>query len=221
MSGNNISGLLPKFEEAKRPFRRLILRSNIFEGPLRPLHPDILLFDVSDNFLSGEIPIQNGTNLTLEALVLSNNRLTGRFPSFVCEIQTLTIIDLTNNRFLGELPDCIGNLNRLSMLDLTNNTFHGEVPNSITNLPLLSLSLHNNDFQGQIPSLENTMFNFSAMINVNDPREYLILDVDYGGSIPEIVNGIERRYTKTMPSLTSIDISRNRLHGKIPETLSD
>ncbi|CAA0816395.1 receptor like protein 27, partial [Striga hermonthica] len=56
------------------------------------------------------------------------------------------------------------------------------------------------------------------MINVNDPREYLILDVDYGGSIPEIVNGIERRYTKTMPFLTSIDISRNRLHGQIPET---
>ncbi|KAK6137874.1 hypothetical protein DH2020_028382 [Rehmannia glutinosa] len=290
ISKNNISGELPQFEEANnRPFRRLILNSNSFDGSLRPLPSDVLLWDVSNNFVSGNIPIQNGTNLTLEVLILSSNLLSGFFPGFLCEIKTMTILDLANNQFTGKLPDCIGEIENLSMLDLTNNTLHGEIPNSLGNLPLLSLHLHNNNFQGQLPSLENAMFlnildvgknsftgvippwigenqqylaflslqsnnfhgeiteklcqvpqlqllnlarnnltgnippcigNFSAMITDHSSIEYLMLDVDYGGSIPGIINGIERRYTKTMPFLTSIDISDNSIVGEIPDNLT-
>ncbi|KAK6144710.1 hypothetical protein DH2020_021530 [Rehmannia glutinosa] len=290
MSKNNISGQLPQFEEANnRPFRRLILNSNSFDGQLRPLPSDVLLWDVSNNFVSGNIPVQNGTNLTLEVLILSSNLLSGLFPGFLCEIKTMTILDLANNRFTGKLPECIGEIENLSMLDLTNNTLHGEIPNSLGNLPLLSLHLHNNNFQGQLPSLENAMFlnildvgknsftsvippwigenlqylaflslqsnnfhgeipeklcqvpqlqllnlarnnltgnippcigNFSAMIMDHSSIEYLMLDVDYGGSIPGIINGIERRYTKTMPFLTSIDFSDNNIVGEIPDNLT-
>lgn len=52
------------------------------------------------------------------------------------------------------------------------------------------------------------------MIEEHSAKEYLILDVDYGGSILEIVNGIERRYMKTMPFLTSLDLSNNNIDVK-------
>ncbi|KAI3470540.1 hypothetical protein Pfo_027203 [Paulownia fortunei] len=290
LSKNNIRGQLPKFEEANRLFRRLILHSNNFDGPLRPLPSDVLLLDVSNNMVSGSIPVQNSKNLTLEVLILSNNQLNGVFPDFLCEIKTMMILDLANNQFTGKIPECIGDMENLGMLDLTNNSLHGEIPNSLGTLQLMSLHLHNNNFQGELPSLENMMFlnildvgknsftgvvppwigenlqnlaflslqsnefhgdippqlcqlpqlqllnlarnnitgsippcigNLSAMITSHSSIEYLILDVDYGGSIPEIINGIELRYTKTMPFLTSIDLSDNNIVGEIPENLTE
>ncbi|KAK6144806.1 hypothetical protein DH2020_021626 [Rehmannia glutinosa] len=240
ISKNNISGELPQFEEANnRPFRRLILNSNSFDGSLRPLPSDVLLWDVSNNFVSGNIPIQNGTNLTLEVLILSSNLLSGFFPGFLCEIKTMTILDLANNQFTGKLPDCIGEIENLSMLDLTNNTLHGEIQ-FLGKFTTVVLTLAQQQFPGTTPSLENAMFlnildvgknsftgnippcigNFSAMITDHSSIEYLMLDVDYGGSIPGIINGIERRYTKTMPFLTSIDISDNSIVGEIPDNLT-
>lgn len=286
LSKNNISGTLPRFEETNRPGRRLILHSNSLVGRLPPLPWDVLLFDVSNNSVSGNIPDQNGKNLTLEVLILSNNQLSGEFPGFVCQTKGLMILDLANNRFSGRIPDCIGEVQNLAMLDLTNNTFHGEIPNSLTGLSLMSLHLHNNDFQGELPSMANMTFlhvldvgrnsftgqiprwigenlaflslqsnkfegeipttlcglpqlqllniagnditgtippcfgNFSAMKTGRSSDPYLILDVDYGASILEIVNGIERLFTTTMTFLTSLDLSNNTIVGEIPGNLT-
>lgn len=289
ISNNNISGLLPQFQEANNAERRLIFHSNNIGGPLRPLPSDIYLLDVSNNTLSGGIPVQNATNMKLGVLILSNNQLNDLFPSFLCDAMSMTILDLANNQFHGTLPECIGDMENLSMLDLTNNSLHGKIPSSLSNLSLLSLHLNNNSFEGKLVSLENMTFlsildvgrnsftgtipqwigeklqylkflslqsngfygeipqnlcqlpqlqllnlasnnisgqipkcvkNLTGMIEEHSAIEYLILDVNYGGSILEIVNGIERRYTKTMPFLTSLDLSNNNLVGEIPHNIT-
>ncbi|PIN04776.1 Leucine-rich repeat protein [Handroanthus impetiginosus] len=292
ISKNNISGELPQFEEAiNRPYRRLIMHSNSFHGPFRPIPSDVLLFDISNNSVSGNlnIPVQNGKILTLEVLIVSNNQLNGSIPSILCKIKTMTILDLANNQFSGEVPGCIGQMETLAMLDLTNNTLHGEIPSSFSSLTLSSLHLENNKFQGRLPSMENMTYlrilnvgknsftgvippwigqmqnlaflnlqsnefhgevpqflcqlqelqlinlagnnitgqipscigNLTAMKTEHSSLEYLIMDVDYGGSISQIVNGIERRFTKTMPFLTSLELSDNNISGEIPENMTD
>ncbi|KAK6137882.1 hypothetical protein DH2020_028372 [Rehmannia glutinosa] len=259
ISKNNISGELPQFEEANnRPFRRLILNSNSFDGSLRPLPSDVLLWDVSNNFVSGNIPIQNGTNLTLEVLILKITRLhrrnrkpvdarfdkqhsTWRNSEFLGKFTTV-VLTLAQQQFPGTtpvsgerdvsqysrcgeklihgvIPPWIGeNQQYLAFLSLQSNNFHGEITEKLCQVPQLQLlNLARNNLTGNIPPC---IGNFSAMITDHSSIEYLMLDVDYGGSIPGIINGIERRYTKTMPFLTSIDISDNSIVGEIPDNLT-
>ncbi|PIN10042.1 Leucine-rich repeat protein [Handroanthus impetiginosus] len=199
ISKNNISGELPQFEEAiNRPYRRLIMHSNSFHGPFRPIPSDVLLFDISNNSVSGNlnIPVQNGKILTLEVLIVSNNQLNGSIPSILCKIKTMTILDLANNQFSGEVPGCIGQMETLAMLDLTNNTLHGEIPSSFSSLTLSSLHLENNKFQGRLPSMEN--MTYLRILNVGKNS--------FTGVIPPWIG--------QMQNLAFLNLQSNEFHGE-------
>ncbi|XP_059658342.1 receptor-like protein EIX2 [Cornus florida] len=205
ISHNQIRGKLPKFQESYGLNRELILNSNEFEGPLTPFPSNVVVLDLSNNSLSGHIPLNDGSrNAILEVLLLSKNRLSGGIPTYLCEIKTMRFIDLSNNKLSGGLPSCVGDLYRLEVLDLWNNSLYGEIPNSLGSLRQLnSLRLRKNKFHGKFPiSMQNLTY-------------LHILDLGKN----ELTNFIPPWIGEKLRNLKFLAFDYNELYGDIPPQL--
>jgi hypothetical protein len=197
ISKNDFSGELPSHFEA--PYLQVaVLFSNRITGTIPYTicrWPQLRVLDLSNNLLSGELPIcgredlkqQNPSNnnssranyansysLELRFLFLDNNNLFGGFPLFLKQCQNLTFLDLSENRFSGDLPAWISeDMPRLMILRLRSNNFSGHIPVGITRLfSLHILDLANNTFSGVIPqslvnlkALTTTAVGFSDLID--------------------------------------------------------
>ncbi|XP_073287714.1 receptor-like protein EIX1 [Primulina huaijiensis] len=220
LSNNQLTGLFPSFLCDAMSMTILDLANNQFHGPLPECIGDmenLSMLDLTNNTLHGEIP-SSLSNLSLMSLHLNNNSFEGKLVSLE-NMTFLSILDVGRNSFTGTIPQWIGErLQYLKFLSLQSNGFYGDIPQNLCQLPQLQLlNLASNNISGQIPKC---IKNLTGMIEDHSAIEYLILDVDYGGSILEIVNGIERRYTKTMPFLTSLDLSNNNIVGEIPHNIT-
>jgi EIX receptor 1/2 len=95
------------------------------------------------NFLSSVRP----------AIVVSNNNLSGNIPIEIGCLKLLSMLNLSHNNFSGNIPDQISELTNLEVLDLSGNRLSGEIPTSLSSLHFLSqFSVANNNLHGPIPS---------------------------------------------------------------------
>ncbi|KDO55603.1 hypothetical protein CISIN_1g0373252mg, partial [Citrus sinensis] len=119
LSFNNFEGrlLLWSFNVTK-----LYLRDNSFSG----LIPN----DIGQNlpFLT-----DLGNLKQLITLVISNNNLSGEIPLLFSNISFLYILDMSNNSLSGSTPESIGSLRTVKFLVLRNNYLSGKLPLSLKN----------------------------------------------------------------------------------------
>ncbi|CAL4971256.1 unnamed protein product [Urochloa decumbens] len=154
--------------------------------------------DISTNHLVGELPASISTALT--NLILSDNNITGTMATF-CQLNRLQILDLSYNQLFGELPSCIWTLKYLQVLDLSSNTLVGEVTTMINSTSsLISLHLSNNNFTGS----------FSTMLK--NFKNLTILDLGNNKISGIIPPGIQ----ESNPLLRILQVRSNMLHGSIP-----
>ncbi|XP_020527036.1 probable leucine-rich repeat receptor-like protein kinase At1g35710 [Amborella trichopoda] len=100
---------------------------------------NLVLLDLSENEVSGGIPIQMVSSLeNLQVLNLSRNYFQGPIPAELQNLTRLQELQLYGNNLKGSLPPSIGNLFMLSTLSLYNNHFTGSLPPSIGNLSKLT-----------------------------------------------------------------------------------
>ena len=105
-----------------------------------------------DNQMSGEIPAELGSLLSLADLDLSQNQLRGEISPELGNLTYLEKLNLSRNRLSGEIPAELGNLPNLQRLDLSGNQLSGEIPASLGSLPNLKyLYLDDNQLSGEIP----------------------------------------------------------------------
>ncbi|EOA29864.1 hypothetical protein CARUB_v10012961mg [Capsella rubella] len=155
---------------------------------------------ISDNELTGCLSfVRNLPKLTY--LRVSRNHFSGTLNSnsSLFELHHLTYLDLGFNNFTAfSLPYEFGNLNKLEVLDVSSNSFFGQVPPTISNLTQLTeLYLPINDFTGSLPLVQN----LTKLSNLD------LRDNHFSGTIPSSLF--------TMPLLSYIDLSRNKLNGSI------
>ncbi|KAL4560731.1 hypothetical protein LXL04_032885 [Taraxacum kok-saghyz] len=83
---------------------------------------------------------------------LSDNNLTGEIPLWICDLKYLELLELSFNNMSGKLPSCLGSLgNSLTGLNLRRNNFHGKMTNSFKPRCLLKgLDLSENKFTGEL-----------------------------------------------------------------------
>ncbi|KAM5554373.1 hypothetical protein ABKV19_022647 [Rosa sericea] len=109
--------------------------------------------DLSNNQLTGQVSPMICNMTSLGYLDLSNNQLTGQVSPMICNMTSLGYLDLSNNKLIGDLPQCGGDFSvNLEYLILGNNSFHGNLPQSYSNgSNLRMMDISHNSFQGQLP----------------------------------------------------------------------
>ncbi|XP_047079108.1 tyrosine-sulfated glycopeptide receptor 1-like [Lolium rigidum] len=87
------------------------------------------------------------------ALDLSNNRLTGEIPLEIGQLKVIASLNLSFNGLTGQIPEPISNLTYLQVLDLSRNNLTCTIPAALNKLHFLSaFNISNNDLGGPIPS---------------------------------------------------------------------
>nr|KYP36367.1 LRR receptor-like serine/threonine-protein kinase GSO2 [Cajanus cajan] len=84
--------------------------------------------DLSNNHLSGEIPVELAELIHLGAMNLSWNKLTGHIPDNIGSLKDLESLDLSHNRLLGPIPPSMASMTFLSYLNLSYNNLSGQIP---------------------------------------------------------------------------------------------
>ncbi|GKU97120.1 hypothetical protein SLEP1_g10300 [Rubroshorea leprosula] len=173
--------------------------------------------------------MQLGKCSNLEELSLSNNSLSGSIPLELGNLNMLSTIDISNNSISGKIPSQLGSLQNLKVLDLSYNDLSDFIPSDLLRLNDLShLYLHSNNLEGHIPGNIELMFSLESLYlshnRLSGPipthlgsclklREISLSHNYLSGSIPLWIDNNN--------SLSQIDISHNFISGDIPSTLGD
>ncbi|KAG4188920.1 hypothetical protein ERO13_A08G194700v2 [Gossypium hirsutum] len=213
----------------------LDLSNNLLSGEILDCWNKYMILtaiNLENNDLSGIIPNSLGSLQTLESLRLRNTSLYGEIPQSLENCTALKLQDLGDNKLTGIIPPWIGErLNGLNVLRLRSNEFHGNIPSTLCRQQLLQvLDLSLNNISGDIPSCLN---NLTAMAHLGSsmaliPLAGITYTVDFIGAIGinfhehllVVWKGFEREYGNTLGLLKSIDLSCNKLSGKIPRELA-
>ncbi|MED6205754.1 hypothetical protein PIB30_020723 [Stylosanthes scabra] len=100
---------------------------------------------------------------------LSENKLVGDIPEGITLLTGLHGLNLSHNHLNGNIPNMIGDMKSLESLDVSNNQLSGTIPSSISAITSLSrLNLSHNNLSGPIPT-ENQFSTFEASTYVGNP----------------------------------------------------
>ena len=189
----------------------------------------VTVLDLSDNDLSGEIPVELGNLANLQRLDLSGNDLSGEIPAELGNLANLEILNLSVNGLSGEIPVKLGNLANLQRLYLYINQLSGEIPVKLGNLANLQrLDLSDNDLSGEIPVELGNLANLQTLVlyentlsgeipaelgNLANLQRLLPSGNDLSGEIPAELGNLA--------NLQTLSLSGNELSGEIPAELGN
>ncbi|KAI5400243.1 hypothetical protein KIW84_065243 [Lathyrus oleraceus] len=200
LSSNKLQGHIPSY---LLQAGTLYLSDNKFSDLVSFLcnknNPNVLvIFDISNNQLKGELP-DCWSNLTsLQYVDMSNNKLSGNIPFSMGTLVSMEALILRNNSLSGQLSSSLKNCsNKLAFLDLGENMFHGQIPSWIGDSlqQLVILSLRFNNFYGNIP------------LNLCYLRKLRVLDLslnNLSGGIPTCVQNFTSIAQNFVNSTTSM-----------------
>ncbi|KAB1669317.1 hypothetical protein ES319_1Z055100v1 [Gossypium barbadense] len=196
---------------------------------------DLRYVDVSQNNFSGTVPtwlLENNTKL--EELILKGNSFTGPLSLSSALISNVSSIDISENKLQGQIPTGIcSTFPHLRRLFLSKNAFEGNIPLCLSGMKDLStLDLSNNLLYGKVPeeliakgsltilrlSTNNLSGNVVPVILSANGLENLYLDGNnFSGEMTNVdVSTFDFPY-----SLREIDLSNNKLHGKLPRWIGN
>ncbi|RVX01978.1 LRR receptor-like serine/threonine-protein kinase FLS2 [Vitis vinifera] len=228
MANNSFSGPISHFLcqklNGRSKLEALDLSNNDLSGEL-PLcwksWQSLTHVNLGNNHFSGKIPDSISSLFSLKALHLQNNGLFGSIPSSLRDCTSLGLLDLSGNKLLGNVPNWIGELAALKVLCLRSNKFIGEIPSQICQLSsLIVLDVSDNELSGIIPRCLN---NFSLMAAIETPED-LFTDLDHsnyeleGLVLMTVGRGLE--YKGILKYVRMVDLSSNNFSGSIPTELS-
>ncbi|XP_019261655.1 PREDICTED: leucine-rich repeat receptor-like serine/threonine-protein kinase BAM1 [Nicotiana attenuata] len=199
LSSNRFYGELPPEICYLKDLQILDLANNSFFGTiprcisnLTAMYDKILALvtsmDISNNNLSGDIPISFTSLVGLRFCNFSKNHLTGRIPNGIGDMKVLESLDLSENQLSGQIPQSLSSLSTLSFLNLSYNNLSGKIPVS-TQLQ----SFNSSSFQGyelcRLPLLVNCSLggqipHFDTEKDERDEDEldwfYIVMSIGFG-----------------------------------------
>lgn len=156
LSGNHITGSIPLF--ASTSLQHLDLSSNRLNGKVPNdigiNHEEMIVFDISENKVSGPIPESFSNMFNLEKLSLSYNKFTSTIPSSIGAARSVHSLYLDHNSIMGTIPPSLARFSSaVGQLWLQGNLLSGTIPPEMSDMPILyEFFVDNNKLTGSIPT---------------------------------------------------------------------
>jgi Leucine-rich repeat (LRR) protein len=208
LTNNLLSGSIPSFLGNLSELTRFELAYNPFKPGLLP--PEIGNLTKLENLflpgsnLIGPIPDSIGKLVALKNLDLSFNSLSGEIPISIGGLKRVEQLELYDNQLSGGLPESIGNLSSLLGLDVSQNNLTRKLPEKIAAMPLVSLNLNDNFFEGEVPEVLAS----NAYL-----QQLKLFNNSFSGKFPENLG--------KNSDLVEFDVSTNYFNGELPKYLCD
>ncbi|BFG37780.1 hypothetical protein CerSpe_240540 [Prunus speciosa] len=106
----------------------LVSKGRMFVYDYHSILALVTSIDLSDNKLSGEIPMGLTSLIKLGTLNLSVNHLTGIIPANIGNLESIETLDLSLNKLSGSIPQSMVSLTFLNHLNLSYNNLSGKIP---------------------------------------------------------------------------------------------
>ncbi|XP_052198851.1 receptor-like protein 9a isoform X2 [Diospyros lotus] len=108
--------------------------------------------------------------LLFSAIDLSNNKLTGHIPLEIGNLTKIKALNLSHNNLTGGIPPTLSKLENIESLDLSHNNLNGNIPSQLTNLYLLgTFNVSYNNLSGRIPQATNQFGTFDSSSYIENP----------------------------------------------------
>ncbi|KAG7571958.1 Leucine-rich repeat [Arabidopsis suecica] len=232
LDSNSFRGPFPHWICEFRSLQILDLSNNSFNGSipqcLRNITYVLQVLNLGNNNFSGILPdvFVNATNLN--ALDVSRNRLEGKLPKTLINCMYMEFLNVEGNKFKDKFPSWFGSMPFLNVLILRSNQFYGPLYQDHVYIEfqyLKVIDVSHNDLSGAFPTFYFS--NWFEMTTLN-PRydtymEYRFMyGYQYGPysiSMEIMHKGVDTEFEKIRKDFTSIDFSRNKFYGKIPESI--
>ena len=135
--------------------------------------PNLSTLDLRYNQLVGPLP-SHVSGLNLIVLDLSSNFLNGTLPSWLFSMPSLETLDLFYNQFVGEIGEF--KYNSLKNLDLGYNKLHGSILGSVSRLVnLTELYLSSNNLSIMLGSeMFSKLKNLETLVLSNKDRKSVV-----------------------------------------------
>ncbi|EFH55689.1 hypothetical protein ARALYDRAFT_482244, partial [Arabidopsis lyrata subsp. lyrata] len=232
LSNNNFtSASLPSGFGNLNKLQVLYLSSNGFLGQVPSSFSNLsqlYILDLSHNELTGSFPfVQNLTKLSI--LELSYNHFSGAIPSSLLTLPFLSSLHLRENYLTGsiEVPNS-STSSRLEFMYLGNNHFEGQILEPISkliNLKELDISFLNTSY----PIDLNLFSSLKSLVRlVLSGNSLLATSISSDSKIPLNLEDLVLlscgliefpTILKNLKKLEYIDLSNNKIKGKVPEWL--
>lgn len=236
LSSNSLHDNIPDTLANCSYLRGLHLRKNNLFGEIPPklgFLSNLSVLNISYNNLTGSIPPSLGNITRIDTISIATNMLTGSIPDELAKLANISMLFLGDNRLSGKFPRALYNLSSLENLGLEINDLGGRLPNNIGDLlPNLQwLLLNQNKFEGHIPaSLGNASGIYRLDLNNNN---FTAIPSSFGKlqnlmSLNVESNNIKANDSQSWEffdaltncsSLQLLSLSRNQLHGAIPNSV--
>ncbi|GAY67885.1 hypothetical protein CUMW_259960 [Citrus unshiu] len=250
ISLNELQGEQPISVGNLHSLKELDLSANFLSSEW-PISIGNLKLDLSQNRYFGELPISIGNLGSLKELDLSQNGFFGELPTSIRNLFSLEKLDLSFNKFLGEFPWSTGNFSSLKLLDLRSCGFWGKVPHSIGDLlgsignlrSLEAIYMSECNFSGQITSslrnltelvvLDMAQNSYGGTIELVlglSLNRLSVLTKATSNTTSQKIQYIGLRscnltkfphFLENQRDMVVLDLSDNRIEGKVPKWLLD
>ncbi|KAB2033041.1 hypothetical protein ES319_D05G420800v1, partial [Gossypium barbadense] len=242
LSENQLSGQIPRKLGNLLQLTHLDLSKNQLSGQIPRSLGNLLQLthlDLGWNKLSGQIPLSILNLTQLEYLTISNNSLEGSIPDEVTAFHNLIYLDLSDNLLNGTLPSWLYIAPSLKTIYLSQNQFSGHIK-EFQSKSLEWIWLENNKLQGPLPS---SIFQLLNLTQLSLSSNYLsgVIEFRMFSNLPNLeyldlsYNSLSLtclflsscnlsefpQFLKGLKSLESLDLSCNKIEGKIPQWMRE
>ncbi|EOA37363.1 hypothetical protein CARUB_v10011126mg [Capsella rubella] len=199
---NYLNGTLPReWAYSNLTFISLLVNRLSGEIPKEFGNSSALTYlDLESNDFSGTIPQELGNLVHLKTLLLSSNKLTGNLPASLARLQNMTDFRINDLQLTGTIPSYIQNWKELKRLEMIASGLTGPIPSVISGLSNLA-NLRISDIGGPVQP-------FPLLKNVTELSKLILKNCNISGHIPA--------YLSSFKGLETLDLSFNKLVGKIP-----